>query len=143
MQPYITYAGAVPDAGRSIIPYLDCLALPSTNEGCPMVVLEACRAGIPVIATAVGAIPEIIKDGVSGLLIPRTSEAVADALRRFADKEFRDAVGANARRDFSAEYNIVNTAIQYDRCYREALQTAGHEKAKSSGSCREWGRHWK
>ncbi|MEE9218376.1 MAG: glycosyltransferase, partial [Acidobacteriota bacterium] len=57
--------------------------LPSNTEGFPQVILEAMAAGIPVIATAVGGIPFLVRNGVNGLLIPpRNADALASAIMR-------------------------------------------------------------
>lgn len=63
----------------------DALLQPSRNEGMPMSMLEAMSYGMPVVATRVGAVPEMIDDGVHGLLTPpRDAVALADAMERMA-----------------------------------------------------------
>ena len=58
-----------------------CVLLASDYQGCPLSMLEAMAAGVPVVATAVGGIPEIVADGESGLLTPRgDAQALARAL---------------------------------------------------------------
>ncbi|HTU24539.1 MAG TPA: glycosyltransferase, partial [Pirellulales bacterium] len=68
---------------------LDLLVLPSLfGEGLPMVVLEAMAAGVPVIATRVEGVPEAIRDGVDGLIVPPDDpQALADAIGRFVQGE--------------------------------------------------------
>lgn len=62
---------------------VDVVAVPSRWEGCPYVVLEAQVAGVPVVAAAVGGVPELIRDGVDGLLVePESPDALCDALLR-------------------------------------------------------------
>lgn len=64
-----TYLGLVDDVSRYIASY-DVLVLPSRADGRPLVVMEALALGVPVIAANVGALPELVEDGVSGYIIP-------------------------------------------------------------------------
>ncbi len=78
---------------------LDAFALPSLSEGCPNILMEAMACGLPCVATRVGACPELVEDGVSGLLVPMAdSQALARALARLMDAPRAAAdMGANAR----------------------------------------------
>jgi glycosyltransferase involved in cell wall biosynthesis len=79
----------------------DVLAMPSidTGEGLPMVVLEAAAQGVPVVASKVGGMPEVIRDGWSGLLVaPGDDRALAEGLARvLADATLRARVASGAR----------------------------------------------
>ena len=60
-----------------------CLTLPSYREGLPLVVLEAMQVGVPVVATPVGGVPEVVRDDVEALLVaPGEPAALAAALSR-------------------------------------------------------------
>jgi len=73
--------GALPDAARFLKAF-DVFALSSSKEGLPWVILETSLAEVPIVATCVGALPELIEDGVSGRLVPPgDAEAMASALR--------------------------------------------------------------
>lgn len=73
---------------RELLPAFDVFALPSVKEGFPWVVLEAMAAKVPVIASEVGAIPEIITDGENGLLIaPRHTKELASKIERVLDSD--------------------------------------------------------
>ena len=62
-------AGSIPNA-RQFIPAFDILIMPSKKEGFPWIILEAIVAKVPIIATSVGAIPEILEHEKSGLIVP-------------------------------------------------------------------------
>jgi glycosyltransferase involved in cell wall biosynthesis len=72
--------------------------LPSAWENFPHTVVEALAVGCPVIATAVGGVPEVVRDGENGLLVaPRDPTALAAAIERFfADAELRARLAAAA-----------------------------------------------
>jgi glycosyltransferase involved in cell wall biosynthesis len=86
----------------------DVFVLPSLNECMPLVVLEAMRAGMPVIATAVGAIPDVVLDGETGLLVsPNNATQLADAIVRLArDPLLRQRMGTHGRERFLAHYTL-------------------------------------
>ena len=105
----------------NVYPYLheaDAFLLPSNYEGMPMTIIEAMGTGLPIVATRVGGVPDMITDGESGLLTPIDSNAVAEACAKLiADKALREYLGTNAKKDslrFSAQY----MAEQYAKLYR-------------------------
>lgn len=97
--------------------------LPSYGEGLPMALLEAMAAGLPVIATRVGAVPEVVTDGVEGFLIePGDVAALADRMLRLAsDADLRKRMGAAARRRVETSYSLDHMAESILAVYREIL----------------------
>lgn len=86
----------------------DVLVLPSFMEGLPVVLMEAMALGVPVIATRVAGIPELVRDEVSGLLFdPADWEALADAVAQLAaDPALRARLAVAARQRIEAEFAI-------------------------------------
>jgi glycosyltransferase involved in cell wall biosynthesis len=103
--------------------------LPSYNEGLPMSVLEAMGAGIPVVTTPVGGIPEAVRDGVQGLLVPPGDrKAIAAAITRLlTDNALRADMGMAGRKTVEAMFSDVAVVPQVEAIYEifgEACRSA-------------------
>jgi glycosyltransferase involved in cell wall biosynthesis len=98
LEHVISFAGALPD-GRRRFERAQFAVLPSHQEGMPNAVLEAMACGLPVVATAVGGVVDLIDDGSNGLLVPpHDPERLADAIARLvADPDLRVRLGHAAR----------------------------------------------
>ncbi|MDP3772424.1 MAG: glycosyltransferase family 4 protein [bacterium] len=119
LQTTITLAGFVPYAAR-FLPAFDLFVLPSTKEGLPYSIMEAMVAGIPVIATRVGGIPDLIEHEKQGLLVaPKNSQAFANAIAyAVTHHEQRAAWGAAGRekqmRHFTLHAMLQKTTALYN-----------------------------
>jgi len=84
----------------NVYPYLqeaDIFLLPSKFEGMPMTIIEAMGTGLPIVASAVGGVPDMLEDNESGILIPCSAEATAQAVLQLLNQEgFREKLGTNA-----------------------------------------------
>lgn len=100
-------------------------ALASHWEGNPMSVMEAMAAGLPVVATAVGGVPELVEDGVTGLLAaPGNVPALADALASLAaDPQRRQELAASARQR-AARFSLGAMVAAYSQLFE---RVAGRE----------------
>ena len=92
----------------------DVVVLPSYSEGLPMILLEAMSQGLPLIASAVGGVPEIIKDGENGLLVPPgDGEKLADALEILTQNELlRWKMGKAGQKIVEEKFTLVQQAGQ-------------------------------
>lgn len=115
--------GAVPEAEKLFIDAQFAL-LASHTEGLPNAVLEAMAAGVPVVATRVGGVPELVEDGVTGLLVPpRDPPALAEALAHLAgDADLRVRMGAAARRR-AACFSYKTCRDKHLHLFRELMQS--------------------
>ena len=92
----------------SFLKEADIFLLPSKFEGMPMTIIEAMGTGLPIVAAAVGGVPDMLEDRVSGMLVPCDPKATAEAvLQLLKQEELRVKLGTNAlrsSRNFSAEH---------------------------------------
>jgi glycosyltransferase involved in cell wall biosynthesis len=104
---------------------MDIFVLPSLNEGLPMTILEAMAASRPVIATRVGAIPKVIKDGDTGLLVdPGDVDVLRNALSRLlTDSDLGRRLGSAGHEWVSRNYTSEAMALKYRQMYDEVLGT--------------------
>ena len=105
----------IPELMRSF----DLFALSSIAEGTPVTLLEAMACGLPVVATAVGGIPEVVQDGVNGALVPASNpQALANALDLYAADAARVALhGAAARTNIERHYSVAAMVGAYTALY--------------------------
>ena len=104
---------------------MDVFVLPSLNEGLPMTILEAMAASKPVIATRVGAIPKVIQDEQTGLLVdPADSDGLRNALARLlADSDLCSRLGSVGHDWVSRNYTSEAMALKYRQMYDDVLGT--------------------
>ena len=115
------FLGHREDALR-LIAAADVFVLASRQEGLPVALMEAMSVGAAVVATSVGGVPLVIKDGVNGLIVsPGDPEGLADALQRVgADPELRGQLGAQALVD-SAVFDVARSSHEIEDIYRKVL----------------------
>lgn len=105
------------------LPQLDLFVLPSHTEGLPNVVLEACAAGVPVVATEVGGTPEIIEEGVSGLLCPPgdADALAARILEAIEDEEKLREMGFQGRQRVLEQFTFSSQVQEYRKLFASLL----------------------
>ena len=104
----------------------DIFALPSLGEGISNTILEAMACGLPVVATRVGGNPELVEEGITGILVPAENPgALADALAAYvAEPERRRAAGERARHRIEARFSIEAMVASYLSVYDAVLSSA-------------------
>lgn len=122
MSGYVTMLGRSADVPR-MMQLLDVVALTSTSEGCPNVLLEAAELGVPAVATAAGGAVELIADGETGFVVPcKDSAAMADrVLKLLGDRTLRHSLVEEARLRVRSNFAIDKIVTNIDRVYRRAI----------------------
>lgn len=107
LEHQIALAGFIPNAYRYLSAF-DAFILPSTKEGLPYVIMEAMAAGIPVIASNVGGIPDLIDHEENGLLVPpKNSKELAKAIRELTEnKLLAEQLSQNAAQKIKIKFSL-------------------------------------
>lgn len=117
MEEHIFFTGTIEDAAR-LLPAFDMFVLPSKSEAFPYVIIEAGHARLPVVATRVGGIPDIITDNENGLLVPpEDTPALTRALRYLIeDAGLRDRL-AHAHHEKTATFTLEKMVNETEAVY--------------------------
>lgn len=110
----------------------DLVILPSHQEGLPVVLMEATSVGATIVATSVGGVPQIITDGVNGLLVPpgRPEELAAAIERLWSDPELRSALGRQAAAE-RGRFDVTRAGAEIERLYRSHVPRPGRPSLPS------------
>ena len=120
---------------RNVLGQSDLMVLPSLREGFGLVLLEAMAAGCPIVATNVGAIPEIVRDGETGLLVrPADAPALSRAITRLLSSPQLVGSFVRAARERLEEHFTANRMVQHTHSlYQRLLEQHLEDKVRVSG----------
>lgn len=121
----VVFEGAVnQDRIREFYAQADIFSLPSFAEGLPVVLMEAMAMELPCVTTYIAGIPEMIRDGVDGLLVPASDlEALVAALARLMDDEkLRRKLGKNGRKRIVEHYNLAHNVDRLAAVFSELIK---------------------
>jgi glycosyltransferase involved in cell wall biosynthesis len=122
----VKFLGWIDDLS-SVLGRWNIFVMPSLEEGFPIAALDAMAAGLPVVASAVGGVPELIQDGKTGWLVPpQDAEALADRLRPLlSEPDLRLSMGAAGYERVRDHFSAAQMTEQFARLYDELLRVAG------------------
>jgi glycosyltransferase involved in cell wall biosynthesis len=105
------------------LPGLDVLVHPAGREGLGLALLEAASAGVPVVACAVGGVPDVVVDGETGVLVPRDDAAALDSALRalLAAPDERRRLGGAARRHVERRFDVGRLVADHHSLYTRLL----------------------
>ncbi|HEV7703046.1 MAG TPA: glycosyltransferase [Gemmatimonadaceae bacterium] len=125
------WLGAVPDAARYFAAF-DLFVMSSRTEGLPMVLLEAMAAGVPIVTTNVGGIPQLLSPAEGVLVPPEDPKALASAMRAALDDRAAAAARADAaRRRQHAEFDVGPWSDRYEALYRHLIALRARAGARA------------
>jgi glycosyltransferase involved in cell wall biosynthesis len=122
----VVFAGFRSDVHR-LYPIMDVSVLTSLSEGLSITILESMSFGIPVVATAVGGNPELVRHGESGFLVPpKDAASFADAVVRvLGDPQLAQKLGQEGRAIVERDFALETVAERYAELYRDVLTREG------------------
>jgi glycosyltransferase involved in cell wall biosynthesis len=130
LDPLVRFVGQVEELGPLLLA-ADAVVMPSRWEGLPLTLLEALARARPVIATAVGGVPEVVEDGVEGRLVPAgDATALANALEDFHRRpDVAQRLGREGARRVREAYTWERVVESFEAVYDEVLGLASFDPA--------------
>jgi glycosyltransferase involved in cell wall biosynthesis len=110
------------DEIEKVLAAADIVVLTSDNEGTPLSLIQAGMAGLPVVATSVGSVPEIVLDGTTGIVTDTNVQEIADALEELVkNSRLRDHLGAAAKDFTLANFGVNRLVHDHKELYKKLL----------------------
>jgi glycosyltransferase involved in cell wall biosynthesis len=124
LEEFVRFAGVRSDV-PAFLRHMDAFVLPSLTEGLPITLLEAIASDLPVVASRVGGIPEVLEHGVTGLLVsPGNVDELRDAILAVLDSPEEAASRCRAAAErVRTEFDILQMVHAYENLYQEFLSS--------------------
>jgi glycosyltransferase involved in cell wall biosynthesis len=107
---------------EQVLSATDVVILTSDNEGTPLSLIQAGMAGLPVVTTRVGSVPEVVLDGITGIVTSLNVQQIADALEKLATSaELRVQMGNSARKFTLANFGIKRLVNDHEVLYKKLI----------------------
>jgi glycosyltransferase involved in cell wall biosynthesis len=107
---------------EKVLSAADMVVLTSDNEGTPLSLIQAGMAGLPVVTTRVGSVPEVVLEGVTGIITSLDVQEIADALEKLAgNMGLRDQMGSAARTFTMANFGVNRLVHDHEQLYKKLL----------------------
>ena len=107
---------------EKVLSAADIVVLTSDNEGTPLSLIQAGMAGLPVVTTNVGSVPEVVLDGVTGIITDLNVQEIANALEKLAkDKVLRERLGLAAQEFTLANFGVQRLVNDHQDLYKKLL----------------------
>ena len=107
---------------EKVLSAADIVVLTSDNEGTPLSLIQAGMAGLPVVSTNVGSVPEVVLDNATGLITSLDVQKIADALEKlFTDKALRERLGHTAQQFTLANFGVERLVHDHEELYKTLL----------------------
>ena len=107
---------------EKVLAAADVVVLTSDNEGTPLSLIQAGMAGLPVVTTRVGSVPEVVLDGITGIITSLEVQEIADALEKLANSnELRAQLGSAAQEFTLANFGVKRLVHDHEQLYKKLL----------------------
>jgi glycosyltransferase involved in cell wall biosynthesis len=107
---------------EKILTVADIVVLTSDNEGTPLSLIQAGMAGLPVVSTRVGSVPEVVLDGVTGIITGLDVQEIADALEKLAKSaELRARMGSAGQEFTLSNFGVDRLVLDHEKLYKKLL----------------------